>query len=299
MQLAGEKYTEISAPGHSDHFEIDRLCGAAAPFVEPAATVWPAGVPSDLADTFAFHLARHEVYIVFSVGGTDLERQAVDAVLYAHASIGVPCQRWRAERSGRSMVDWTTDPAHEARIRVILATQPRWPQSVAARCWHALVRAAVPVYAREGGSYKEIASRVCGLAPVPVLYGHHLGCSRSTVATVLREAGLTRARRRWTDAERRIVEETIGDNQRSRTQHYEALAAKLDRTPGGGPIDRPAHGCEVVKFTFLNHRRNGTETGMQSMPVSVPFLVRHAERRDWGLGLRPITLRTLCARVRT
>ena len=231
MQLAGEKYTEISAPGHSDHFEIDRLCGAAAPFVEPAATVWPAGVPLDLADTFAFHLARHEVYIVFSVGGTDLERQAVDAVLYAHASIGVPCQRWRAERSGRSMVDWTTDPAHQARIRVILATQPRWPQSVAARCWHALVRAAVPVYAREGGSYKEIASRVCGLAPVPVLYGHHLGCSRSTVATVLREAGLTRAHRRWTDAERRIVEQTIGDDQRSRTQHYESLAAKLDRTP--------------------------------------------------------------------
>ena len=38
---------------------------------------------------------------------------------------------------------------------------------------------------------------------------------------------------------------------------------------------------------------------MLCMPVSVPFLVRHAERRDWGLGLRPITLRTLCARVRT
>ena len=233
MQSASERYTERSARAHGEHLEIDRLCGAAAPFVEPAATVWPAGVPGDLADIFAFHLARHELYGIFSAGGTDLEPQAVDAVLYAHESIGVPCQRWRAARTGRRIVDWTTDPAHEARIRVILATQPRWPQSVAARCWHALVRAAVPVYAREGGSYKEIASRVCGLAPAPVLYGHRLGCSRSTVATVLREAGLTRPRRRWTDAERRIVEQTIGDDQGSRTQHYEALAAKLGRTPEG------------------------------------------------------------------
>ena len=231
MRVASEKYTERSAPGHGDHFGIDRLCGSAVPFVEAAIAVWPDGVPADLADTFAFHLARHELYGIHGAGGADLVRRAVDAVLYAHESIGVPCRSWRAQRTGRRMVSWTTDPANQPKIKTILASRRTWPGTVTLRCWQALVRAVVPVYAREGSSYDEIGPRVCALVPVSVLHGRRLGCSRRTVATVLREAGCAQHRRLWTDTEREFLKRTLANDGRSRAEHYVEVGKRLGRSP--------------------------------------------------------------------
>ena len=248
MHIASEQYTEQkNAAADGEHFEIDRLCGAAAPFVEPAIAVWPDGVPADLADRFAFHFARHELYGIHGAGGADLVRRAVDAVLYAHESIGVPCRIWRAQRTGRRMASWTTDPANQPKIKTILASRRWWPGTVTLRCWQALVRAVVPVYAREGSSYDEIGPRVCALAPVSVLHGRRLECSRRTVATVLREAGCAQPRRLWTDTEKELLKSTLANDRLSRAEHYVELGKRLRRSP------------EAVRLQARRMRRRGVK----------------------------------------
>ena len=246
MQIANEKYTGWNTLAQNEHCEIDRLCGAAAPFVEPATAVWPSGVPVDLSDTFAFHLARHELYTSLSAGGANLERPALDAMLYAHQRIGEPCQPWRAKRTARRMTEWITDPANRPRIEGILAIRRWWPGMVTSRCWQALVRAVVPVYAREGSSYDEIGPRVCALAPVSVLHGRRLGCSRRTVATVLREAGCAQHRRLWTDTEKELLKSTLANDRLSRAEHYVELGKRLRRSP------------EAVRLQARRMRRRGS-----------------------------------------
>ena len=261
MHIASEQYPEQqNAAADGEHFEIDRLCGAAAPFVEPAIAVWPDGVPADLADRLAFHLARHELYGIHGAGGADLVRRAVDAVLYAHESIGVPCRIWRAQRTGRRMASWTTDPANEPKIKTILASRRWWPGTVTLRCWQALVRAVVPVYAREGSSYDEIGPRVCALAPVSVLHGRPARVLKAYRCHGAARGGLRAAPPAVERHRERTPHAHLGERRAQPSRALRRAEQAAPPQPGGGPIGGSPHATAGVKCN-VRLKKHGSAHG--------------------------------------